>query len=129
MELLTTEEREHIALIPKLSRQIALLQESLHILFRKELKMADTLDQTLDKLNTTADQVVSLLSTDSAIIAALQASIDALKTANGGDSAEAAKAQIVLDKLVAAVTPVPIPAPAPTDPAPALTDPAGTPTP
>lgn len=102
------------------------LNKSLVFLLRRELQMSQELDDKLDQLSTTADQVVALLSTDKGDMAALQASVDALKATQGDDSAEVAKAQSVLDKLTAAVTPAPATATGTT--APPAPSPADTPT-
>ncbi len=72
---------------------------------RKQTTMSDDLDSKLAQLDTTVDQVIDILSTDKSDIAALQASVDALKAEQGDDSDEVAKAQTIIDKLTAAITP------------------------
>lgn len=87
----------------------------------KENAMSQALEDKLAQLGAKEDQVVALINTDQSALAALQAANDALKAAQGDDSADVKK----VDDLIAKLTPL-LPPAAPVTDATGTTPPAAT---
>lgn len=120
------EAADALSLLPQLIRTLDTMQLTLHRVThsqqRMETFMSQALDDVLARLDTSSDQIISLLTSDKSERDALQSSVDALRAAKGDDSAEVAKAQSILDKLTLAAAPAPTVPPKAPD-APPVVDP------